>query len=465
MGITEQPNWRRVARRIWLWTLDFTWLLALTIYAFAGMSITPFQDDESAHIFTSADYFTLFVHSHPEALLTYPPYPSHDAGRLRLVSASVPRYAIGLTLAINGLTEADLPQHTWWLNKSYEQNIAAMARPSDTVLDLGRIQSTLFFAMSSALIFVASRLAGKRWLAYMVSGSYGLNPVVLYNGRHAAMEGSMLFFGLLAVLLTLVIIVKQERGWQIHWGWWTGLVLVCSLVIASKHTGVLYTGAAFLSIFIAQLIHRRPAELVKTSLVLIVGGLAVIGLSILFLPALWSDPIARTKDSVQQHYNTISAMIAHRGGETVPLPDRFLGLIVQPFMTPVTLDSPDYWLPTPVGDEIRRYEASYLAGIDFGPVIGGFLTLCMGLGLITLLWPRIRPYRSWGITVGIAIFGLVTAASQIADPVPWQRYYLPWMSIAIPLSGLGLAGLVELTRQQATRLKWIATSRSSQPTR
>ncbi len=51
---------------------------------------------------------------------------------------------------------------------------------------------------------------GRRLVAYFVSALYTLNPVILLNGRRALQEGSMLFFGMLVILIAALISQRSD---------------------------------------------------------------------------------------------------------------------------------------------------------------------------------------------------------------------------------------------------------------
>ena len=70
---------------------------------------------------------------------------------------------------------------------------------------MARLPSALFIALSIVVMFALGGRFGGRLGAYFVSGLYTLNPVILLNGRRALQEGSMLFFGTLAILIAALI--------------------------------------------------------------------------------------------------------------------------------------------------------------------------------------------------------------------------------------------------------------------
>ncbi len=100
-----------------------------------------------------------------------------------------------------------------------------------------------------------------------------------------------------------------------------------------------------------------------------------------------------------------------------------------------------------IAAEVDRYMVSPVSGIHFGVPIGAPLTLLAGLGIVALLWPPLRPGGSW--LSGMLVWLLVTIASLLVNPLPWQRYYLPLIPVATALVGVGMASLARVARQRA----------------
>src|SRR5690349_21025097 len=170
---------------------DVLWPLALAVYILVGIVSVPFHGDEAMQITMSRDYFTAIVDHQPQSLMVSPPYSVDTPSWLRLINGSVNLYTMGLSLQIAGYGEKDLPP-IWVWPLSYDENVARGNRPSQPMLVISRISSAVFLAVSVAVLFgIGWQLRG-RWAAYVASGLYAINPVVLINGRRAMMEGSVL---------------------------------------------------------------------------------------------------------------------------------------------------------------------------------------------------------------------------------------------------------------------------------
>jgi 4-amino-4-deoxy-L-arabinose transferase-like glycosyltransferase len=326
----------------------------------------------------------------------------------------------------------------------YQTNVDTDHLPSEALLAAGRISSTIFLALSSAVMFGLGWQFGGRPLAYFASALYTLNPIVLLNGRRAMMEGSTLFLGLLVILFAVVISRKRRQGGGGLWGWWLALILAGGLTVVSKHTGIVFVLAALGWIFVAELFRWRWQPILATSIKLVVSAVLIAAIFIALSPALWNDPPARLQDLI----TTRAALIDIQVGTNPPMSaaERIASIFVQPFMAPLAHFELTQWSTfEPIMLQAQHYMESPLSGLQFGIALGlplTFLTIC---GLVILFIPRLRPAGiSWGQVAGMLIWLLGTVAMLMANPLPWQRYYLPLIPLATLLAGIGLVGILRL---------------------
>jgi hypothetical protein len=434
--------------------LDIVWLILLGVFVFA---LTPtFHGDEPMQIYMSRDYETALVEGNPSALMTTPPYEIDSDAHLRLINGSINRYAIGLNRQVAGLGLDTLtPRPGWDWGLDFATNVSTGHMPSDALLSAARFSSTLFLALSAAVMFGLGWQFGKRPLAYFVSALYTLNPIILLNGRRALQEGSVLCFGLLLILIAILLSQKRRSIWL-----WLALILVGGLTLASKHTGVVFIAAAFGWIFLTELLRTLSAELsgdvgfdsalplleqdlnalpqsywrdlLLTTLKLIVSGALAIVLFVALSPALWNDPPARVANLLEERARLLEIQVS---GNPTTLAQRISGIITQPFMMPPQHFEVAFWGTfQAVSDDVARYMASPFSGVQFGVILGGALTILAGIGILFSL------RRDW--RAGVLVWLAVTAASLLANPLDWQRYYLPLIPVATLLAGIGAYGLV-----------------------
>jgi hypothetical protein len=461
--------------------VDIGWLALLAVYVFAGTMLAPFHGDEAMHIYTSHDYATAFIQKQPGQLLVQPPYDIDSDARLRLLNGSVMRYSVGLAWQLAGLNESDLPPHPGWdWGLYYDQNVATGHRPGSALLDAARTVSSWYLVGSIAVLFgIGWQIAG-RPLAYLASLLYTLNPIILLNGRRALVESAMLCFGLAVIWVALAIAKPRmpprplwergsggegEKADRVGIGWWIALAVTSALALASKYTGTIFVGGAFGGLFVVELLspspptplpqggeglRRRVKQLAFGVVRLAVTGVAALALLVALSPALWSDPVARAKDLGAMLTDQVNIVVSILPDAPQPVSRRISDTITESFMQPAQQFEQASWADAaPITAEIERYMASPLSGLQFGPLLGGLLTLLSGFGLVALFWPRLRPFSSWGLSVVLSVWLLVMVANLLINPIPWQRYYLPLIPITTLLAGIGALAAYRLVRPSA----------------
>lgn len=418
----------------------------LTLYILLGVQSVPFHGDEAMQITMSRDYYTAFVHRQPAALLVSPPYTIDSEPWLRLINGSVNRFAEGLSLHLSGYDESHLPS-LWQWPLSYEDNVAQGNRPPAPILYSSRLPSALFLAASSSIMFAIGWTFGGRLTAYLASLIYTLNPIILLNGRRAMMEGSLLCFGLLTILLAIHI----SRGRQ-DWRWWLALSLSAALTLASKHSGIVFVASAFSWLILAALFdHLKENRTLRLPYPLFLktgaGLLFTFSLFTLFSPALWNNPLDRFRDLLSERQQLLEAQVQAEPTAPTSLTDRLTGILTQSFISqPVYYEAAFWGNSAEIRAEIIKYEASSLAGIMPSPILGFILTLFAGIGLLSLI--QVRQSWQWGLVCWL----LITTASLLINPLPWQRYYLPLIPVMALCAAFGFSQLTNrwLQRRSST---------------
>jgi 4-amino-4-deoxy-L-arabinose transferase-like glycosyltransferase len=440
------------------------------------------------HIYTSRDYATVFIDHKLQSLPVNPPYEIDSDSRLRLLNGSVMRYTVGFIMQIEGLTTQDLPPRPGWdWGLHYADDVATGHMPSEALLTAGRTAALIYFALSIIALFGIGWQFGGRWVAYIASGLYALNPIILLNGRRALVESAMLGFGLLTIW-TAIQIAKRLSS-QIDaggsqtlpndnqllktshrkglWGWWLALIVSSALALVSKYTDTIFAAGAFGGIFIAEVIRAfrrddsskvrsaRPyASLISSTAKLTTSGLLTLALVVVLSPALWNDPIGRVRDLGQMLQEQVAIVVSILAPEApTTISQRVEGIVTQPFLTPVAYFEQASWAEAaPVTAEIARYSASPLSGIPVNPILGVVLTLLAAVGLVAVFWGWLRPYESRAASAVLIVWLLVTVANLLINPLPWQRYYLPLIPIMTVLVAIGVMGIFKIVRQRKSLL-------------
>ncbi len=442
--------------------MDCLWLGVLVVYAWAGMMLAPFHGDEAMHIYTSHDYATAFIKRQPEVLPVTPPYDLDSDTRLRLLNGSVMRYSIGLAWHLAGLTEEVLPPAPGWdWGLFYADNIAKNQRPIEPLLQAGRTAALVYFTFSIVAMFGIGWHFGGRVPAYAASALYTLNPIILLNGRRSLVESALLCFGLLLIFIALQIARRRWSNARVGALWWGGLSIAAALTLASKYSGTIFVAAAYGGLFlveVARIVTARRTQkheplqqgfiaLIATTAWLTVSGVVALLLLLAISPALWNDPLSRVRDLGAMLGEQVDIVVSILPNAPTSLSWRVGGMVTQPFLTaPQFFEQAAWNEAAPIADEIMRYLASPLSGVQFG-LLGIPLTLLAGVGLLALCWPRLRPFASGGLSVLLLAWLAVTLANLLINPLPWQRYYLLLLPITSLLAALGLAAVIRLIKQ------------------
>jgi len=433
---------------------DGLWLVALTIYIMVGIGSVPFHGDEAMQITMSRDYFTSFVNHQPQTLLVTPPYPVDSPQLLRLINGSVNLYAVGFSLQLTGYGEKDLPS-LWQWPLSYDENVARGDRPTQAMLIISRVSSALFLAISAAILFGIGWQLGGRWTGYIASGLYALNPVILLNGRRAMMEGSVLCFGLLTILLA-ILICRGRNSWR----WWIGLGVAGGLTIASKHSGIVYITAALG--WVVSTPNPSPSPVVTgegsytknysqshnlLNTVIRIGS-SVILMVVVFIvlsPAQWNNPVERFGELLSQRAALLESQVKAEPTAPTSMSERLAGIVTQPYMQAPVYFEVGFWAgAAPVQAEITQYDPSIWSGLHSGTVIGGILTIFAVVGILV----SARDWRTW--RVGLLVWLAVVIASLLVNPLPWQRYYLALYPVAAVLTAIGMVAVIDWMRRRLT---------------
>ncbi len=432
------------------------WLMALSAYILAGVALTPFHGDEAMQITMSRDAFTGLVEGQWSALLVNPPYTVDSPGWLRLINGSINAFTLGLTLHLNGYRADQLPP-LWVWPMSVEDNRERGSLPSDAMLHLSRLPSSLFLCLSVVALFAIGQQLGGQAAAYLASGLYALHPVLLLNGRRAMMEGSLLAFGLWALLLALLIARGRDQ-----WQMWLALGVVGGLTLASKHSGVIYLAGAMGGIVVSGWLRQgwryRP-PVMRLALTGMLTLVVFIGLS----PALWNDPAARLSDLLRERQRLLESQVVADPAGVVPLSGRVQGIVTQPFLSAPQYYEAGFWAGSPlVQGQISRYQASPWGGLPTGNLIGWALTALATWGGWVMMWPVFQRVWSlvrrnaarrasdfeqtdWGAAL-VAVWLIVTLATLLINPLPWQRYALPLIPLTILLAAIGTVNLIQRVR-------------------
>jgi len=441
------------------------WIVLLAGYVLAGVVDVPFHGDESTQIFMSRDYAYQFI-DHDMSRLAYSDDPvSLTEQQLRLINGTVNKYLIGLAWHAAGMRVNDVnEQWDWGADWNYnQQNNHA---PSFELLIAARWPSALLLAAGVAVMFGLGKALGGKWTPYIASLYYALNPALLLNGRRAMMEGSFIFFSLLAVLVGIWLLQHPSMRRAILLG------IVSGFALASKHTAVFTVAAVFASVIIYLVYQSARSEddysVVDYVLLPYLGfaTIATLGVFLALNPAWWGDPVARAQTVLQLRQDLLAGQTAVFGGYS-NFADQLGGFFRQSLVVYPQYYEVSGWEGY-IADQISRYESSVWRGVSMGGSVIGALFVCgiMAVGTWEMVSPLIplRLRKRWivdddepitnahppitGARWLVGLWALVMVlTTMFLTPLEWQRYYLPVYPAIGLVAALGVDVLL-------TRWKW-----------
>lgn len=427
--------------------LPLIWIALLAGYVLAGVELAPFHADEATIIYTSRDYAFLFL-QHDFDKVKYAESPTNPAEQeLRLLNGTVTRYLIGLAWHSQGLTVDDVnEQWDWGADWNYNQTTGHA--PTPEFLLIARWSSAIVLAASVVVIFALGQNVGGSWTAYLAGLYYALNPALLLNGRRAMMESPFLFFSLLTVLATILLVRKPTWPRAL----WLGLA--AGLALASKHTA-LFTVAVMFGGILLYLVYQSVRSKDETNPVdhillpmLIIAAAITIGVFLLLNPAWWDDPIGRAQKVLELREDLLAGQTAAFGGYP-DLTEKLAGFLRQALVVLPQYYEINGWQNW-IGDQISRYEASAWRGVSVGGSVASAVILCvmMAAGLGSLIRDRnIAGSTRW--VVGIWVMAM-TLTTLLLTPLEWQRYYLPVYPAIGLVAALGIKTIISHFRRKMT---------------
>jgi hypothetical protein len=156
-----------------------------------------------------------------------------------------------------------------------------------------------FFAGTIGLYFLALKVFKNSWWALLSAALLVIHPRILadsfYNSKDIPF---MAFFilGIWALIQVLDMLLKGKHGIEV-WGMMAFLAFLCAATITIRIPGITLVGLSVVLMLAAILKHPVNKKL---SLVLLAFYLAAtIGLTILFWPILWHDPVREFLNAFQ----------------------------------------------------------------------------------------------------------------------------------------------------------------------
>lgn len=449
--------------------LDIAFLVGLTGYIFAGVSLTPFHGDESAYIWLSEDYDRVVKNQEFDKVLYTP--EGNPKQYLRLTTGSILAYSIGF---LRDVTDNDDPIEKWLWGETWEENIQMGKMPAPRLLTMGRAVSALMGAGSVILLFFAAlNLSSSRIVAWGAALAFATQGAVLVNIRRAMQEGPKFFFLILTILVA-AFILQGLQATKMRWVQYAVLGIASGLTLSAKQDTAPALVAIYLAIGLTPFLHKAGLRFfLLNTLYLFAGTCIAYAFFLLFMPVFWGW---WETSFLLIGFALVLFQMPLVKVDRLAIPLAVAGLLL---IAGMSFHSPDLWrdIPTPVlamldtrkgvlagqsavVGEANQFEADstknrlgflfentvssdvmYMETASFdippyhelidayeGSGLGGRTGSLLLDGLILMValaggWALIKPFTGESFFI-LSLFFVTAVLLYLLIPLSWQRYFL-----------------------------------------
>lgn len=392
-------------------------ILALSVWFWSGIEVTPFHPDESTQIFMSSDWELFW--QRPDQLF-YADSPSDPLRQnYRLLDAPLTRLIIGAGRMIS--KEVSLPVDWDW-SKSWQENTAAGAFPKTDLLIASRFSVAIFYPITLLLTYFCGKKFRGSLLGWIWMLLLAFNPLVLLHTRRAMAESLLL---LTSVLFIWWMTFRQTNKWS--------LAIPTGLAFCVKQSAIGFILAGLIFVISSEKIESIKS---KTK----IGGvyLGLVGLLFICLnPVAWTNPAGTIGAAFSARAGLTSNQVtafknATPGVVMESILDKAAGLTGNLFIVPLQFhEIANYASETLPGEQ--SYLNTPLFNLFRGYIWGG---VWIALLLIGLFLGFKTDNGKKGAVFWVNIAGIVEGFVILAGfSLPFQRYVIP----LIPFTTLWIA--------------------------
>jgi len=405
-------------------------ILVVSGFYYGTAASVPFHPDEATQIFMSADMNQLW---NIPAVVFYSANPIEPIRQhYRLVDAPITRYFVGISLVV--FREPPLATDWDW-SKTWEENSAAGALPSQSQLLAGRFFPFLTFPLILYLAYLFGRQTLSNWASLVLVTLIGINSLVLLHTRRAMAES----FLLLGCILLLYLLTRPKIS-----PWLLGLA--AAFTISAKQSAIGFI-PIIMVVFLSQTKmswEQRFILITKFSFILLVT-------TYLLNPIIWKDPAAAIQAGIRERSTLSSNQVA---AFSELMPDRmlndpikkFAGLIGNLFFTPPAIQDVGNYTQS-LEQSSERYLSNPLNTLTRSP-FAAMLLLAMsllgaGFAALTL--------RTKQLTLPLIV--LMACVSQVGAiliglQLPFQRYVIPIVPYVAWFTAYSIEVIIKVIKQK-----------------
>jgi len=402
----------------------------LSLIYFSSIMQVPFHPDESTQIFMSSDVDIFFTT--PNALIWNKNSPDDRRMELRMLDAPLTRYIIGIARYITGQEAVPVD---WDWSLSFSENSRNGALPGNDLLLTARMSVSFLFPISLFLIWQLlknnfSNLAG--WVGILATAG---NALILLHTRRSMAE-SLTFF----LVICLVYILFLKRPSPVLLG------IVTGLAFNAKQSTIIWLILMFAFII-------SGSNFFKVSFVRKLRNLSLCAISffiitLLLNPYMWKHPFLASNEAFARRSilveKQLEDLIRVSPDSALDTPmERISSIVGNLYFTPPAVTDTANYLKD-LSAEINQYTGNPGNSL-FRNMLGSALLLTFTLLGIYTIFRFPSPYHHRE-EILLLIAGILQFLFLILNvPLPYQRYVMPLMPMAIVFFAIGISKFLELT--------------------
>jgi hypothetical protein len=421
----------------------FLIFVCLSILLFAGIQSIPFHPDEISLLYQSRDFEILFTN--PLDLAYQPEREGDTVQAYRALNPPLPKYILALGRVIAGYG-SDRVSVDWNWSLTWEENKAAGALFDSGLLNASRIASTIMILLSLPILYICGKRIRNHAMAISAVLLLGSHSLLLLHGRRAMAEGTLIFGVSLAIL---GILEGDKRPWLAGIG--------TAIAACSKLSALALAPVGLLSVlWLPTNLKDQKKKLIQNAALFILTFLAIY---FLLNPFLWTNPIRGIQSQWYERTQFLQGMVEEIEARA---PDQILHSPLERLTMMVT----HLFIAGPQFAEVGNYisntaEAEHLYLSQplhtlFRGWLGGILMISLTImGIVSFgievrkdRWHRQRPMMLLLIASIIQTVALIWA-----NPLPFQRYYIPLIPFICLWIGYFVAQIWMGIRQATSRMK------------
>lgn len=412
-------------------------LLFLSIFLFWGVRFIPFHPDETSLLYQSRDFEALI--SDPLSLVWDSSNEGVQEQTYRELNPPLPKYILGIGRYIAGF-DAEHVSVDWNWSLTWEENEQAGALPPFELLKAARIASTMMLPFSIIILYLCGKRMKDRETGFVAALTFGIHALVLLHGRRAMAEGTLLFSVSLFILSTFL---GSKRPWLAG--------LASSLAVCSKLSAVALFPIGLLSAVWVTSEERPSIKKAFGNGSIFIAVFAIITFSL--NPFLWTNPIKALNVIYQARLEFLAGQVelirilAPNQVLDNPL-QRLAVMLAHLFITKPQMAEVGNYLAYTAEIE-KAYLAQPLHNFLRGMIGGAVMLLLAALGMsFSILERGSRNIQKTRMAVLLFSGTLVQSLALLwANPLPFQRYYIPLIPFICLWIGLGGSALLHMTHK------------------